>query len=315
MIVLLLFFLLFSSFTVFASEHFSDHESYCLQKEEQACLALLKKQSDAVALYSKAWFKLTSYKLDYYYDKREFKKLEQTIVPLLAIENKPDVVELQLNYYYSKTLAYFGKRKQAKHYAQLAISKLEKIYHIFEDPMRMVEIANLEYVFGDRQKAYQLLLLAENKFGKRGDPVFHLELHTNKGHIFFTWQNYERAAKFYKLALDWIKDTEHDAKKVVAYSNLARTYQLMSNHKLALAHFKRTEELLLEQNNPRLLAVILIRTAEVYEQLNELDKLTQLMPRINFGDLSHGYHETYERLVKLTTSNSNSPKVSSSQLN
>ncbi|MFY8298924.1 tetratricopeptide repeat protein [Pseudoalteromonas sp. SS15] len=315
MIVLLLLFLLFSSITANASEHFSDHESYCLQKDEQACLALLKKQSDAVPLYSKAWFKLTSYKLDYYYDKREFKKLEQTIVPLLVIENKPDVFELQLNYYYSKTLAYFGKRKQAKHYAQLAISKLEKIYHIFEDPMRMVEIANLEYVFGDRQKAYQLLLLAENKFGKRGDPVFHLELHTNKGHIFFIWQNYERAAKFYKLALDWIKDTEHDAKKVVAYSNLARTYQLMNKHELALEHFRRIEELLLKQNNPRLLALTLIRTAEVYEQLNELDKLAQLMARINFGDLSHGYHETYERLVKLTASNLNSPKVSSSQFN
>jgi len=306
MIVLLLLFLLFSSITANASEHFSDHESYCLQKEEQACLDLLKKQSDAVPIYSKAWFKLISYKLDYYYDKREFRKLEQTITPLFAIESMPDVFELQLNYYYSKALAYFGKREQAKHYAKLAISKLEKIYHIFEDPMRMVEIANLEYVFGDRQKAYQLLLLAENKFGKRGDPVFHLELHTNKGHIFFTWQNYERAAKFYKLALDWIKNTEHDAKKVVAYSNVARTYQLMNKHELALEHFKRTEELLLVQNNPRFLAVILIRTAEVYEQLNELDKLTQLMPRINFSDLSQGYHETYKRLAKLIASKSKS---------
>ena len=77
----------------------------------------------------------------------------------------------------------------------------------------------------------------------------------------------------------------------------------MSKHELALEHFKRIEELLLKQNNPRLLALTLIRTAEVYEQLNELDKLTQLIQRINFGDLSHGYHETYERLAKLTASN------------
>ena len=315
MFVVLLFFLFFSSITANASEHFSDHESYCLKNEQYACLDLLKKQSDTLPLYSNAWFKLISYQLDYYYDKREFRKLEQAIVPLLAIESMPDVFELQLNYYYAKALAYFGKREQAKHYAKLAISKLEKIYHIFEDPMRMVEIANLEYVFGDRQKAYQLLLLAENKFGKRGDPVFHLELHTNKGHIFYTWQNYERAAKFYKLALDWIKDTEHDAKKVVAYSNVARTYQLMNKHELALEHFKRTEELLLKQNNPRFLAVIRIRTAEVYEQLNELDKLIQLMPRINLNDLSRGYHATYERLARLAASMSKPSKINSSQLN
>ncbi|TMO54767.1 hypothetical protein CWC21_13795 [Pseudoalteromonas phenolica] len=315
MIFLLLFFLLFSSISAYASEHFSDHETYCLENEELACLALLKKQTESVPLYSNTWFKLVSYKLDYYYDKREFKKLEKIITPLLEIEEAPDVFELQLSYYYSKTLAYFGKKEQAKHYAQLAISKLEKIYHIFEDPMRMVEIANMEYVFGDRQKAYQLLLLAENKFGKRGDPVFHLELHTNKGHIFFTWKNYERAARFYKQALHWIKDTEHDAKKVIAYSNLARTYQLMEKHKQALEHFRHTEELLLKQNNPRLLAVILIRTAEVYEKLNELDKLRQLMSRINLSDLSHGYHETYKRLDNLTTSKSKPSKANSLQLN
>jgi len=293
---------LFSTFSAFASEHFSDHETYCLKNEEQACLALLNQQINVTPLYSRAWFKLVSYKLDYYYDKREFIKLELTAKPLFDIENKPDVFDMQLNYYYSKTLAYFGKKEQARQYAQKAISKLEKIYHIFEDPMRMVEIANLEYVFGDRQKAYQLLLLAENKFGKRGDPVFHLELHTNKGHIFFIWQNYERAAKFYKLALDWIKDTEHDAKKVVAYSNLARTYQLMNKHELALEHFRHAEVLLLEQENPRLLALILIRTAEVYEQLNESEKVAQLIERINYADLSSGYHETFKRLSVFTSS-------------
>ncbi|RXE96364.1 hypothetical protein [Pseudoalteromonas phenolica] len=104
-------------------------------------------------------------------------------------------------------------------------------------------------------------------------------------------------------------------KKVIAYSNLARTYQLMEKHKQALEHFRHTEELLLKQNNPRLLAVILIRTAEVYEKLNELDKLRQLMSRINLSDLSHGYHETYKRLDNLTTSKSKPSKANSLQLN
>ena len=297
MFVVLLFFLFFSSITANASEHFSDHESYCLKNEQYACLDLLKKQSDTLPLYSNAWFKLISYQLDYYYDKREFRKLEQAIVPLLAIESMPDIFELQLHYYYAKALGYFGHKDRAKHYAQLTIAKLEKIYHIFEDPMRMVEIANLEYVFGDSQKAYQLLLLAENKFGKRGDPVFHLELHTNKGHIFYTWQNYELAAKFYKLALDWIKDTEHEAKKVVAYSNFARVNQLMEKHNKALKYFKRTELLLLEQENPKLLAVILLRTAEVYEKKNDLAALSKYLSRVNFLDLSEGYHPSYHRLA------------------
>lgn len=312
-IVLFVFFLF--SYSAFASEHFSDHESYCLINEEQACLALLKKQSDSVPLHSNAWFKVISYKLDYYYDKREFKKLEQAIIPLLDIENKPDVFDMQLNYYYSKALVYFGKKEQAKPYAQQAISKLEKIYHIFEDPMRMVEIANMEYVFGDKQKAYQLLLLAENKFGKRGDPVFHLELHSNKAHIFYTWQNYERAAKFYKLALDWIKDTEHDSKKVVAYSNLARTYQLMNKHELALEYFKHTETLLLEQNSPRFLAVILIRTAEVYEKLNQPSNVAKYIKKINLSDLSGSYLTTYRRLSELTSTQMSSSNLNSSKMN
>lgn len=296
MLIIFLLITIFSSFA-FSSENFSDHESYCLDHKEQACLALLTQQAASVPQYSKDWYKLVSYKLDYFYDRREFRKIETTVIPLLEVKNKPTVFEMQLNYYYSKALAFFGEREKAKHYAQLAIAKLEKIYHVFEDPMRMVEIANMEYVFGDKEKAYQLLLLAENKFGERGDPIFHFELHSNKAHIFYTWQNYNRAAKFYKIALDWIQDTEHDAKTVVALSNFARVNQLMERHDTALEYFKKTELLLLEQNNPKLLAVILLRTAEVYEKKNDLTAVLKYLSRVNFLHLSEGYHPSYHRLT------------------
>ena len=296
MLIIFLLITVFSSFA-FSSENFSDHESYCLDHKEQACLALLTQQAASVPLYSKDWYKLVSYKLDYFYDRREFRKIETTVIPLLEVKNKPTVFEMQLNYYYSKARAFFGEREKAKHYAQLAIAKLEKIYHVFEDPMRMVEIANMEYVFGDKEKAYQLLLLAENKFGERGDPIFHFELHSNKAHIFYTWQNYNRAAKFYKTALDWIQDTEHDAKTVVALSNFARVNQLMEKHDTALEYFKKTELLLLEQNNPKLLAVILLRTAEVYEKKNDLTAVLKYLSRVKFLHLSEGYHPSYHRLT------------------
>ena len=296
MLIIFLLITVFSSFA-FSSENFSDHESYCEDHKERACLALLTQQAASVPQYSKDWYKLVSYKLDYFYDKREFRKIETMVLPLLEVKNKPTVFEMQLNYYYSKALAFFGEREKAKHYAHLAIAKLEKIYHVFEDPMRMVELANMEYVFGDKEKAYQLLLLAENKFGERGDPIFQLELNTNKGHVFFTWQNYERAAKFYKIALDWIKDTSHDAKTVIAFSNFARINQLMEKHDTALEYFKKTELLLLKQDNPKLLAIILLRTAEVYKEKNDLSRVLEYLNRVNYPHLSEGYYPIYHRLA------------------
>ena len=98
----------------------------------------------------------------------------------------------------------------------------------------MVEIANMEYVFGDKERAYKLLLLAENKFGEQVEPTFHFKLNTNKGHILSQWKSYERASLMYKKALSAVRYTKYDKKKIIAYYNFARSNQYIEKITLQL---------------------------------------------------------------------------------
>lgn len=279
-----------------ASEHFSDHESYCLNYKAENCYALLQSRLKEVSLHSKQWYKIKSYQLDYYYDKREFKALEQVLTPLVDLPKAPDVFKVQVYFYYAKVLGYFGKKQQAKHYADLAITKLEKIYHVFEDPMRMLELANLQHVFGEGEKAYQILLLAGNRFAKRADPIFHFELNSNKGHIFYSARDFKKAARFYQLALDWVTLTEHPSKISVALGNLARAYQNLGEYQLAKEHFLAIAPHFNPDPNDIHKAIYILRTAEVCWQLRNFEDALHYLKKVNHKVLGEDHSTLFMHL-------------------
>ena len=193
---------------------------------------------------------------------------------------------------------YIPLPEEAKKYANYVIQNVESLYHTFEDPLRMVEIANMEYVFGDKQKAYKLLLVAENKFGDRNDPVFHLELNTNKGHIFYQWKNYQRAERFYRRAVNWINNTGHDDKLMVAYSNLARVNQFLLKYEEALTYYQKSYALLQLQQDNNFIYVIALRIAEVKLKMKDIDEAIDYFELVEFDELSPHYHESYISLLK-----------------
>ena len=242
-----------------------------------------------------------TYKLDYYYDNQKFEKIIELSPELINIKNKPEVFEVQLNFYYSKALSYFGKTEQAKYFANKTIQNLENIYNLFEEPIRMVEIANMEYVFGDKERAYKLLLLAENKFGEQVEPIFHFELNTNKGHILSQWKSYERASLMYQKALSAVRYTKHDKKKIIAYYNFARSNQYIEKNNIAIEYYKQAEMLLYKNSNPRMLALTLYRIAQIYKLENDLDNLAEYLKKVNVKYLYEGYHSDFHQLKKLVT--------------
>ena len=280
-----------------ASETYNDHTDFCAELRDIKCLTFIDNELQALPIHSVNWYKLMTFKLDYYYDKTEFKKLESLILQLLQIENQPESFKIQLYYFYSKTLMYFRRPEEAKKYANYVIQNVESLYHTFEDPLRMVEIANMEYVFGDKKKAYKLLLVAENKFGDRNDPIFHLELNTNKGHIFYQWKNYQRAERFYRRAVNWINNTGHDDKLMVAYSNLARVNQFLLKYEEALTYYQKTYALLQLQQDNNFIYVIALRIAEVKLKMKDIDEAIDYFELVEFDELSPHYHESYISLL------------------
>ena len=92
-----------------ASETYNDHTSFCGEFRDAECLSLIDKELEVLPKHSLNWYRLMTFKLDYYFDKTQFKELESLILQLLQQENQPERFKIQLYYFYSKTLMYFRK--------------------------------------------------------------------------------------------------------------------------------------------------------------------------------------------------------------
>jgi tetratricopeptide (TPR) repeat protein len=261
-----------------ASENLSDHEQFCLGLPEQFdCLQRLQSQLAVHKAGSKTWYKLQSYLLDYYYDKVEFESLRQHIEPLLKRSDIPPVVAAQLYFYYAKTLLKFEQKQEASLYAGRAAAQVEALYKAFGDPLRLVELANLQLIFGQMESATQTLMQAEVLGAKSLNPVFWFELNSNKALVSDRSQSYE-ASKFYRQrAVEAILSTPHKSKIVIALGNLARTEQLMGQYQLALEHYQQSLDYMSSNSDPKMWAIYHLRLAEITNALHQPELALQYL--------------------------------------
>lgn len=235
--VLIVFLLLYVSMGAKASENLSDHEVFCM-KTDQDCLTYIQSRLLNTQKNSSNWYKLKTYEFDYYFDYQKFDNLHSALSPFVDQEELPGAFKIQVYFYYAKSLNYLGDKQQAKAYAAKAFAQLDEIYNVFGDPLRLVELANLQHIFGDKKKALRVLLDAEKRYAKSSDAIFHFELHINKGHIYYNWQQYPQAIESNLKAYNAIKRTKHHAKTVIALGNLAFSYFKHNDFNNAVKYYK-----------------------------------------------------------------------------
>ncbi len=279
-----------------SSEHLSDHEQYCLNFTSENCLDLINTQLTAQTLYSKSWYKLKSIQLDYIYDIADYSELITQIEPLIDLPSAPTVFRTQLYFYYAKALNSKGDKVNAKIYADKAIAKLENMYEAFESPYRLLELANLHYVFGDRKRSYSLLLHVGNRFAKSKDAIFHFELNSNKANIFYVWDELDKSLKYRLLALYAIENTEHNSKIVVASGNVARTYQLLGQYESAIKHYTDSFGFMQFPKHNSSKAVYTLRLAELNWQSGNVGQAASLLAKVQTEDLKPGHLSLYNQL-------------------
>ena len=163
-----------SSLNANASENFSDHEMFCEQQSQISCLDYINQQLASSGLGSARWYEIKSYQFDYFYDKMEYQILEISTEPFITSEELPVVFQVQVYFYYAKSMHYLGDFTTGRKYATKAFEKLQAIFDSFGNPMRMVELANLQYVFGNKETALQILDRAERRFGNKQRSHFPL---------------------------------------------------------------------------------------------------------------------------------------------
>lgn len=283
-ITVALFLILSFSHCSYSAEHLSDHEVFCASKSDEPCIDVINRRLMQEQPLSDNWFKIQSYKLDYLYDKQLYNELYTEIEPLLEQPNLPIVFTSQLNFYFAKVLLSKDKERAAYH-ANKALDQIEGMFDAFGDPLRIVELANMQAVFGDNKRAYQMLLLAQTRFAKSRDPNFGFELNEQFANVFFHWNNFEKAVYHRKIAVSYAREIGHRGKLSVAISNLARTLQLNGNLDEAVQYYKEALNYVSEPSEIRFKTIYLLRLTEVYLSLNNIAEASKTFAEIRIDDV------------------------------
>ncbi|KKL02701.1 tetratricopeptide repeat protein [Rheinheimera mesophila] len=280
-----------------ASEHYSDHELFCFSLPKNTdCLLELQRQLQQQPVGSKDWYKLESYLLDYYYDKIDFTSLKLQAEMLLQRQDVPSVVLAQLYFYYAKTLMHFNQPQQAEAYGLKAAQLVTELYKSFGNPLRLVELANLQKTLGQHDLAVQTLSEAEHRAGNSQDPIFWFELNSNKALITDSTQSFAESLLYRQRALAAILPTEHHVKIVVALGNLARTEQLLGRYKAALGHYQQSLAYMSKNADPQNWSIFHVRLAEIALQLNNPELSREYMQQIDSTLLGQTHRLVYQQL-------------------
>lgn len=281
-----------------AGEHLSDHQEYCRQSPQTPCLTLLEQALAQTPLHSMQWFKLQSYRLDFLYDQVRYNEIYDESNRLLKISDAPQAFRTQLYFFQVKTLLARGATAEAAHYAELASRNLDAIYQAFSDPMRLLELANLQVVSGHYQQAWEILLHAQHRFYKSRNPLFLFELNSNKAAVRHAQQALDDAAYYRKQALDAVLPSGRYHDIIVAFGNLARTYQLSGKLGLAVDYYEQSLIYMRAGTDDLQHAVHRLRLAELYFDLQRPAKAAAYLQQVNTEILGDGHKVLYQTLSK-----------------
>ncbi|MBQ4834665.1 tetratricopeptide repeat protein [Pseudoalteromonas sp. MMG010] len=280
----------------FSAENFSDHERFCALQPKVDCLTYIKNRLTGESVNSLQWYKVKSYEFDYYFDYSQFHELITAVKPYSEQTNLPREFKSQVYYYYAKALLHTGNKKLAKEYAVKAFNELQGIFNSFKNPIRLVELANLQNDFGSIDTALQMLVSAERRFGKSKDPIFHFELQVNKGNVYHAMGDLVNAAKSRKLALDIILATGETSKIIVACNNLAYTYQLLKEYQLAIEY--NLKALSFKQPANFNISRTKLRLAELFWLENNPAQAKVWLSQVNPSMLKRAHTRIYKKLLQ-----------------
>lgn len=289
-------FMILLAFNLNASENLSDHEQFCQQDATTSCAQYLEQQLSASPPFSHGWYRLKGFQLDYLYDQHQFLQLQAESEFLLQQQMLPDILKAQVYFYYAKTLFITGQAEAAKHYANNAMLMLEEVYTAFGNPLRIIELANLQYSLGELELAEQLLNQAQLEYQKSKDTLFLFELYSNKALISHQRDKLDEAAQHRAEALNAALALGHNNKIIVAMGNLARTKQLLGQLQAA---YELYEQSLAYTSHPEYQvqhSIHLIRLTEICLQQQLPEQALTFYTRIDHDLLGTFHKQLYQEL-------------------
>jgi len=205
----------------------------CLSKVEIA----LKKQKPDTDL----WYELIRIKLDNLFDLTRNEQLYHLTKSLVERKGLPQDLRIKVLIYHTKMMSVFSSKKERDHFRGLAEVYLRELTENTSDPQLLMTLVNLQlYSERSTRAAYNILRKIEKQYKQKNDPAFKFELYSNLGHFAVKLKLFNDLIAARTQAVYWAKKANNDLDISVAYYNLGRGYDVISNFDMALQHYKNS---------------------------------------------------------------------------
>ena len=173
------------------------------QASSNECLKVIDDALSSLIINSRPWAHLKLLQLDALFNLQKFDALAQELTPLIANDNLPVNFSVYVYIYHAKLLLGNQEKDLAQQYLAKAVSLLNEINDKYPEPVRLIEIANVQIVLKDYQQAKKTLQQLELKFKDRYHPVFKRELYANLGHIAYFQDEKALHIRYREKSLEW----------------------------------------------------------------------------------------------------------------
>ncbi|PKG82174.1 hypothetical protein CXF85_14860 [Colwellia sp. 75C3] len=275
-------------------------EKTCESSPHQ-CLLLLDDALASSTVKSRQWYRLKLIQLDALFTLQHFDKLSLEIETLLSYNTLPINFSIYVYIYYAK-LSYGNKDiKPTRDYLDKAVSLLTQINDKYQDPIRLIEISNLQIAMKEYEKAKITLLQLDQKFKKRYHPIFKRELYANLGHVAYFQDDKPLHIKYRKDSLKWAKAAKNKQQIGVAYNNVALAYKKAGEYKNAEESYIRAINLAEGEKDVINGSISKLKLIEVIFLQGNVDKALMIFNKVpsNVEGINESaeYNKLYKNLI------------------
>ncbi|WP_372771054.1 tetratricopeptide repeat protein [Pseudoalteromonas sp.] len=281
-----------------AADNMHNFEDFCLALPVLDCSEKLLKEQSEYSLYSTDWYFITAHYLDFLYETTNLLTLKKLTEQYINAEHQhPISFQTQLYFYAAKALGIYGEKDKAQQYSKKALTLVNATFDSFPNPLRAVEIANLEMVFGDKDKAVSMFSRLAQKYRKSKDAKLQHEIYANLANALYLQNQLLESIPHRKSAVFWAHQLNSTENITMAIGNLARTYQLVGQLQIANQTYRNAITYFKSEESPNF-SFFQLRLAEINETLNYHKVAKQHLSKVRFTKLLPSHLSTYNQLVQ-----------------
>ena len=296
--VLLSMSLIMNSTTLAASyEEISTIEKKC-ESSSNICLKIIDSALTSTTKNTRPWNHLKRLQLDALFNLQKFDILAEELAPLLANNNLPVNFAVYVYIFHAKLLLGNQEIDLAKQYLNKSVGLLHEINNKYPNPLRLIDIANVQIVLKDYEQANKTLLQLESKFTDRYHPVFKRELYANLGHVAYFQHEENLHITYREKSLKWAIASDNNQQIGIAHSNLAWAYFKIKNYKLSEKHYRQAVKISEIEQDEINGAISKVRLTEVILLQGNNDKANKLFDELTLTAQTLQHSEHFKKIFQ-----------------